>query len=102
MLDKSWKLNSKSSKLGEKAKKSKGSGSNGESIDIACKYCDDYNDYLCPNHSYLYSTDEASSSEADFINHSYPKTKNSMLKKKNKEVKKNQYGMLNFAKLFTQ
>jgi hypothetical protein len=101
-FERNCKVNTKSSKQGEKAKKSKGLGSNGEQADIRCQQCDECSDYLCPNHSYLYSTDEASSSEADFVGHSYPKTKNSMPKRKIKEVKKTQYGMLNFAKLFTQ
>lgn len=95
-------MNTKSSKQGEKAKKYKRSGSNGEQTDIRCQQCDECSDHVCPNHSYLYSTDEASSSEADFVGQNSTKAKNSMPKKKTKEVKKSHYGMLNFAKLFTQ
>lgn len=74
-----------------------------DAIDVPCKYCNEYNDYHCPNHYHLYSTDEASSSEAEFICFSTAKTAKPKNKKKVKEVKKNQQNLLsNFAKLFTQ
>ena len=74
-----------------------------DGIEVPCKYCNDYNEYHCPNHYHLYSTDEASSSEAEFICLSTMKSGKSKNKKKVKEVKKNQHCMLsNFAKLFTQ
>jgi hypothetical protein len=74
-----------------------------DGIEVPCKYCNDYNEYHCPNHYHLYSTDEASSSEAEFICLSTTKSGKGKNKKKVKEVKKPQQCMLsNFAKLFTQ
>ena len=74
-----------------------------EGFDTPCVYCQEFDEFNCPNHYHLYSTDEASSSEIDFAAPSSTKSGKGKSKKKNKEVKKNQQGVLfNFAKLFTQ
>lgn len=59
-----------------------------KSEDKPCAYCNDYSDYTCPNHSYLYSTDEASSSEVDFAGPTSNRGGKGKAKKNTKEVKK--------------
>lgn len=76
-----------------------------DEFDMPCKFCNDYYDYCCPKHHSLYSTDEASSIEADINCSNTPKTsKQSKSKKKVKEeVKKFKPSLLSWiAKLFTQ
>lgn len=53
-----------------------------------CKFCNEYNEITCPNHSHLYSTDEASSSEADFIGLSNIKPTKVKAKKAKRDVKR--------------
>jgi hypothetical protein len=51
--------------------------------------CKEDNDISCPNHSHLYSTDEASSSEADFVGSHNSKSGKGKAKKNKRDVKKN-------------
>lgn len=74
-----------------------------DKFDWPCSYCQEFDDYNCPNHYHLYSTDEASTSEIDFAVPTTSKRGKGKAKKQSKEVKKNKEGVLfNFAKLFTQ
>jgi hypothetical protein len=51
--------------------------------------CKEDKDITCPNHSHLYSTDEASSSEADFVGSHNSKSGKGKAKKNKRDVKKN-------------
>lgn len=78
-------LSDGSSKL-SKSLKQRVAAKNGNNA--PCKYCNDYNDYNCPNHYHLYSTDEASSSEPDFAGPVSMKSGKAKAKKRGKDVKK--------------
>ena len=54
----------------------------------SCKFCSELKDFDCPNHSHLYSTDEASSSDADFVGNCCMKGSKGKAKQLRKNVKK--------------
>lgn len=54
----------------------------------SCKFCNEQTDFDCPSHSHLYSTDEASSSDADFVGNCCMKGSKGKAKQTKKNVKK--------------